>query len=43
MIYDRDIVYVANAPATEWQKFIQTILTPLLVSTEATGNLADQL
>lgn len=36
---NKDIVYVANAPATDLQKFMATILTPLLGSAQAVDAL----
>jgi polysaccharide export outer membrane protein len=32
MVRDQDMIYVANAPATEFRKFLITILSPLLSS-----------
>lgn len=38
MMKDKDIIYVATAPAAEFRKFIQNIVTPILVPV-ATYNL----
>lgn len=38
---DKDIIYVANAPATEFQKFTATILFPLLGSAQSIETLGN--
>lgn len=39
MMRDKDIIYVANAPATEFQKFVGTVLSPLIGSTQSVASL----
>ncbi|WP_341367035.1 polysaccharide biosynthesis/export family protein [Yoonia sp. BS5-3] len=40
-MHDKDIIYVANAPATDLQKFTATILSPLLSSTNTIDGLVN--
>lgn len=41
MLQDKDVIYVANAPAAEFRKFIATIVAPLLGSAQVGTNLSD--
>jgi polysaccharide export outer membrane protein len=42
MMQDKDIIYVANAPAAEFRKFVSTILSPFLALTRSTTVLVGQ-
>lgn len=42
MMRDKDIIYVANAPATEFQKFVGTVLSPLIGATQSVTSLQGQ-
>ena len=42
MMQDKDIIYVANAPAAEFRKFVSTIVAPFLALTRSTTVLVGQ-
>lgn len=41
MLQDKDVIYVANAPAAEFRKFVATIVSPFLGVAQAGTNLND--
>ncbi len=41
MIHDKDILYVASAPAAEFRKFVNFIIAPFLTTAKASQNLAN--
>ena len=38
-MHDKDVIYVANAPASEMQKFLQLLFSPVVSGVNSINNL----